>query len=102
MAIVAMFTGQGYTKDMYEILRKEVNWEHNQPSGGMFHVASFDKAGNTIHVTDIWESEEQLNKFVSSRLMPVMQKHKMPPPKTEVYEVHNINVFPQMDKFRLR
>ena len=102
MAIVAMFTGQNYTKEMYETLRKEVNWERNQPPGGMFHVASFDKDGNTIHVTDIWESEAHLNDFVSSRLMPVMQKHKMPPPKTEVYEVHNINAYSQIDKFKVK
>jgi len=87
---------------MYDTLRREVDWEHKQPPGGMFHVASFENAGNTIHVTDIWESEEQLNSFISSRLMPIMQKHKMPPPKTEVYQAYNINAYPQIDKFKIR
>jgi hypothetical protein len=39
----------------------------------MFHTASFEKCGNTIHVADIWKSEEQMNNFVNSRLLPVMQ-----------------------------
>jgi hypothetical protein len=99
MAILALFTGQGYTKEMYETLRKEVDWEHKKAPGGMFHVASFDQSGNTIHVADVWESEDQLNEFVKSRLMPVMQKHKMPSPKTEVYQAYNIDAYPEINKY---
>mgnify|MGYP001774223559 CR=1 FL=1 len=53
MAILVLFTGQGYTKEMYETLRKEVGWEHKHAPGGIFHVASFEKSGNTIHVADV-------------------------------------------------
>lgn len=102
MAVLALFTGAGYTKEMYETLRKEVDWEHKKAPGGMFHVASFDKSGKTIHVADIWESENHLNNFVETRLMPVMQKHKMPPPKMEMYQVHNVNAYPEINKYMLK
>jgi hypothetical protein len=100
MALLAIFTGQGYTKDIYETIRKESGFEHKPPPGLMFHVVSFEKSGNTMHAAEIWESEEQLNNMVITRLMPVVQKHKMPPIKTETYPVHNIISFPEIDKHR--
>ena len=46
MAILAIVTGDGFTKQMYEQLRKEVDWEHKHPAGVIFHAASFDNSGN--------------------------------------------------------
>jgi hypothetical protein len=53
MAILAIFTGNNITKQMYESLRKEVDWEHKHPTGGIFHAAAFDDSGNNIHVADV-------------------------------------------------
>lgn len=100
MPILAIFYGQGFTKDMYETLRKEVKWEQKPADGGVFHVAGFDKAGD-IQVADVWESEEAMNNFVSSRLAPAIQKLNIPMPKVEVYPAHNVNVFPNADKYKL-
>jgi hypothetical protein len=35
MAILGIFTGDGFTKQKYEELRKEVDWEHKHPTGAM-------------------------------------------------------------------
>ena len=78
MAILALFTGDKLTKQMYESLLKEVDWVHNHPPGGIFHAAAFDNSGNNIHVADVWESEEELNKFVKEKLMPAMQQLNVP------------------------
>ena len=75
MAILALFTGNGITRQMYESLRREIDWVHNHPSGGIFHVAGFDNSCNNIRVADIWESEEDLNKFIKEKLTPTMQQH---------------------------
>jgi hypothetical protein len=101
MAILAIFTGTGITKQMYEDLRKDVQWEQNKPQGAVFHVASTDDSGN-IHVADLWESKEQLNDFVNKRLVPAMQKRNITPPETEIFQVHNVNAFPDVDKYKLR
>ncbi|HKH85627.1 MAG TPA: hypothetical protein VKA40_03685 [Nitrososphaera sp.] len=37
MTILAIHTGDGMTKDIYENVRKEVNWEGNTPPGVIFH-----------------------------------------------------------------
>lgn len=102
MPILAIFYGQGFTKDMYEALRKEVKWEQRLADGGVFHAAGFDKSGD-IHVADVWESEEAMNNFVSNRLAPAFQKLNIPMPKVDIYPAHNINVHPKnADQYKLQ
>jgi hypothetical protein len=102
MAILALFRGNNLTKQMYDSLLKEVGWERNQPPGSIFHAAAFDNSGNNIHVADVWESEEDLNKFVKEKLMPAMQKLNFPVPQTEVFQIHNVNAFPGIEKYRIK
>src|SRR5918996_773329 len=101
MAILAIFTGNNITKQMYETLRKEVNWEHNHPVGLILHSAAFDNSGNNVRVADIWESEEQLNNFLSNRLMPVMAKGAVPEPKVEIFQINEVSTYPGIDKYRI-
>jgi hypothetical protein len=99
MAILAIFTAQ-LTKSDYDMLRKEVNWEGNYAPGGVFHAAGFDANGG-IHVADVWESQEDLDAFVAQRLVPVFQKHKLPPPHVDVYPAHNVNAYSSIDKYKV-
>ena len=62
----------GVTPAQYDELRKTVHWEGNIPKGAVFHVAAFNNG--SIHVTDIWESENELNNFIQNRLMPEVIK----------------------------
>jgi hypothetical protein len=101
MAIHLITRGEGFTKDLYEKGRKEVNWEGNPPPGLILHVASFDNSGN-IHVSDIWESEDQWNNFLNTRLMPYMQKNRVPPLKTEIFPIHNVNALSGIDSYKRR
>jgi hypothetical protein len=93
MAILAMFSGDGFTKQVYEELRKEVDWEHKHPNGVIFHAAGLDDSGN-IRIADVWESEQDLNNFINSRIKPVMEKINAPTPKGEIVSIHNVNAFP--------
>lgn len=99
MAILAIFTGKGITRKMYDALRPETNWEKDHPPGGLFHACSFDDQGD-LHVADVWESPEAMDQFVKSRLVPAMQKLQVPPPQVEVYPLHNMNVYPAADRYR--
>src|SRR5688500_16991186 len=98
MAILALISAEGVTKDIYESLRKVVNWEHNQPPGSIFHVASFGSGNQGIRVVDIWASEQDFNNFVNTRLAPALQKLNVPTPNAEIFQVHNINIFPTAEK----
>ena len=85
---------------MYETLRLEVKWETNLPPGGLIHACGFDEAGN-LHVADVWESVEQMNAFVGTRLMPALKKLGIPAPTVCVFPAHNINVYPDAKRFLL-
>lgn len=102
MAVLVFVKGEGFTKEMYEKVRKEVDWEHKHPSGAVFHAASFEKSGSTIRIADVWESEADFNNFAKNRLQPVFEKHKMTPPKWEVFPAHNINAHAGIDKHKVK
>ncbi len=101
MAILGIFKVDGITRQMYETLRKDVDWEHNPPKGFIFHSDAFDDSGNTVHVADVWESEEDLNSFVGSRLMPYMKNNKIPEPKVEIYQTNDVSAFAGIGRFRV-
>jgi hypothetical protein len=102
MAILAIFTGNGMTKQMYESLREEIDWIHNHPLGAILHATGFDNSGNKIQVADIWESEEDLNRFIKEKLTPAMQKLNLPAPQMEVFQIHSVDAFSAIEKYRIK
>jgi predicted phosphoadenosine phosphosulfate sulfurtransferase len=100
--ILAIFTRNNITKQMYEALRKEVNREQDDPAGVILHASGFDDSGNNVRVADIWESDEELNNFVANRLMPVMQKAGVPAPKVEICQINDVSAYPGIDRYRVR
>jgi len=101
MAVMAIFTGTGFTKEMYEALRPVVRWESDPPAGGLVHACGFDSDGR-LHVADVWESEEEMNAFVGQRLIPGFQQLGIPIPSVHVMPVHNLNIYPNTKRFLLR
>ncbi len=99
MPVLAIFSGK-LTKEQYNVLRRDVDWENKQPLGGVFHAASFDDAGN-VHVADVWESAEALNTFAQSALMPAFAKHNIAPPAVSVYPTHNVQAYASVEKYRI-
>lgn len=88
MAILMIVVSPQIKKEHYESLRKEVDWEHRQPDGMVFHAASFDAAGG-IRVADVWESQETMDAFFNTRLIPAMRKLNIPPPTSkDIYPLH--------------
>lgn len=89
MAVLMMLEWEGVTPAQYDAVRKHVGWETNKPEGGMFHVAAFNAKG--LRVVDVWESAEQFQRFVETRLMPGTQAVGIKgQPKTEIHSTHAI------------
>ena len=99
MKTVMTMKWDGVTPDQYDKLRKVVNWEGNDPKGAVFHVAVFDASG--IRVTDIWESQDDFNNFVQSRLIPGTAEVGIAgAPQVEFFTVHAIYV-PDAERLKL-
>ena len=72
MATVIMQRWDALTPDQYDTLRGIVRWDNDVPAGMRFHVASFDDG--ILRMTDVWDSAEQFNEFVTTRIVPGLQQ----------------------------
>jgi hypothetical protein len=87
MAVMMIMKWDGVSPDQYEQARKVVNWEGDWPKGAKFHVASFGEGA--LHVTDVWESAEDFQRFVDERLTPgVQQVGIQGQPDVQIYPMH--------------
>jgi hypothetical protein len=72
MAVMVLLSWKGVGVEQYNAIRAEVNLEANPPPGGQFHVVAATPDG--LRITDVWDSPENFNAFVGTRLMPAVQK----------------------------
>lgn len=87
MRIVMFMEWDGVTPAQYDAARDVVKWETDAAPGGVLHVATFTDKG--LRVTDVWESAEDFQRFVQTRLMPGVRQVGIPgEPKVEVYPLH--------------
>jgi len=70
MPVVMSMHWPEFTKEQYERALKGVRWEQETPKGAMFHVVWFTDDG--FHVTDVWRSPEDFQRFSEQRLNPVL------------------------------
>jgi hypothetical protein len=90
MATVMLMHWPEVTKEKYEEVRRDVNWEGEPPAGAKFHTAWI--AADGFHVLDLWDSPADFEKFVQQRLMPSVQKVGVDgQPKVEIAE--SLSVF---------
>jgi hypothetical protein len=91
MATAMLMEWAGVTQDQYDQVMRTLNLDKNPPAGGMFHVAGF--TSGTLHVLDVWESQQAFEKFQKDRLAAAVQKAGITSqPKVQFYPVHNIYV----------
>ena len=60
------------TPEQYDTVRTAVRWEEDTPNGAILHVASFD--GANMHVTDVWESQMNFDRFFAERLATAIKE----------------------------
>jgi hypothetical protein len=70
MSVVVSIHWPEISLDQYDEARAKVNWEGDEPTGGIAHVAWL--ADDGFRVVDVWETAEDFNQFANDRLMPVI------------------------------
>jgi hypothetical protein len=74
IAYVQEFPASGDTSTTnYDAVKEKLNVEGNRPDGMIIHTAGFTEEG-VFRIFDVWESEEQHARFMSERLMPIVQE----------------------------
>jgi hypothetical protein len=72
MAVVLSLRWAGVTPEQYDAMLEAVRWEEQVPDGLVLHVAWFEPGA--MHVTDVWNAEEDFRQFFATRLAPAVQE----------------------------
>jgi hypothetical protein len=88
MAVAMMVDNPQGTQEVYDKVRKQLGLE-GAPAGGILHVAGPSPNGGW-RVIEVWESEEDAQRFFEERLQPAFEAVGLPgPPQREFWPVHN-------------
>lgn len=72
MSTVIMQRWDALTPEQYDELRDVVGWDRDVPTGMQFHVACYE--GDILRMLDVFDTEEQFDEFVQTRIIPGLQK----------------------------
>jgi 8-oxo-dGTP pyrophosphatase MutT (NUDIX family) len=91
MAVCLLMQFAGVDAGTYEEVMEELGLRGanpDWPSGIISHVAGFTSDG--MYVVDVWESQEDFDAFVESRLQPAFEAvGGIPEPQVTKFDVHN-------------
>jgi hypothetical protein len=89
MALVMLMHWPEVSKQQYEQVRKEINWEAKVPKGAKFHAAWF--ADDGLHVMDLWQSQADWDAFFAGQLGPAVKNAKIQgQPNVQYGKTHSI------------
>jgi hypothetical protein len=89
MAVAIFLRWDGFTREQYDAVRAVVAFERETAPGGLFHVAAIDEKG--IRVTDVWETAEQFQTYLTERLVPAFAQMGITgQPDVEIIPVHSL------------
>jgi hypothetical protein len=90
MAVAIVMDFPGATLDQYDAVIQSMGLVPGgpPPEGAISHFVT--RTDDGIRVVDVWETQEQFDKFAREQIGPQTQKAGIPgPPVMTVYEVHN-------------
>ena len=69
-----------------------------RPDGPLIHTAGFDDDAGVFRIFDVWESQEQGERFIDEQLMPIINELMAgepegsggPPQRQTYYELHDV------------
>jgi hypothetical protein len=88
VAVAMMVDNPEGSQEVYEKIRAHLGLE--KPAGGIFHIAGPSPTGGW-RVIEVWESEEEANRFFEERFFPALQALDLSRPHLtrEFWPVHN-------------
>lgn len=68
---IARIVNRHVDREMYDAINASVDIEHRHPLGLIMHGAA--EVGGTMHVAQVWESEEYARRYDEEVLKPALQ-----------------------------
>ena len=90
MAFVRMFDNPEGTQEQYDAAAGQLGIDStNLPDGAVLHVAGPSPTGGW-RVVEVWESEDQAQKFDEETLLPLLAQVGVERPEPATWQVHNL------------
>jgi hypothetical protein len=70
MSVMLMLELPGMTPEIYDAINERIGFPAKMPEGLETHIAGVEQTG--MRVVDVWESEEQFERFLQGKIMPAM------------------------------
>ena len=90
-------TGDDRTTTNYDAISARIDPENDWPKGMLFHTAGWDEDQKLFRIFDVWETQEDAQRFMDERLMPIMEELAgdgpppgPPPARQYYYEIHHL------------
>jgi hypothetical protein len=99
MALMVTYDEPKVTRDDYDAVRKQIDWEHAPPAGCLLHMSYFDDAG--FHTVDIWDSRAELDSYLAKRFNPALTTLRLPLAQPKVIDLHLVAASPGLEKYFL-
>ena len=92
MPIVRIVSPREVTYDIYQQVSAKLDTEGNPPDGLIMHTAS--EVDGKLKIVDVWESEEQAQRFGQERLGPAIMEvageQAAGPPEPDQIQIYEI------------
>ncbi len=88
MSMLVRWTPSALTAEQYDEAVGKLEAQGDWPPDGLDYHVCFS-VGGALHVSEIWESQEQFEAF-GSRMMPVLDQVGIDPGEPTLIEIHNI------------
>jgi hypothetical protein len=79
----------------YDAISERLNVDADPPAGLIVHTAGFDEDAGVFRIMDVWETKEDVDRFMRERVMPIVQELMAgdsagaPPSREGSYELHS-------------
>ena len=88
-------TGDDRSTTNYDAVSGHLGLDTNPPDGMIVHTAGWDEEGGVFRVLEVWETQEDSDRFRRERLQPALEANlgagnNMPPDRDASYELHNL------------
>jgi hypothetical protein len=79
----------------YDSVSQHIGMDTNPPDGMIIHTAGWDEQGGVFRIFEVWETQEDSERFRRERLQPALEEklgagNNAPPDREGSYELHNL------------
>jgi hypothetical protein len=78
----------------YDAISQRLGAADNPPEGAILHTAGFDEDAGVFRIFEVWESQEQAERFINGQVMPLVielaGEDAAAPQRQSFYELHGL------------